>query len=111
MKLVEYAKLLGIDLVQSDDVPEVSDLRIVEVKPPMLENLDEGTEIMDVSLKLSETCVFSFDKHMDAIVESETSARQENAERFGKLNMAQENSREFDRRYKERPLNRIRVKK
>lgn len=87
-----------------------SDDRIVENPGQgQLEALDEGVSIMDVPLRLSEACSFDFDKHMDAITGDEDAAR-EHHKRYGMLNVAQENQRRFDARYKERPGNRIRFK-
>lgn len=112
MKLSEYVKIMGIDLREPDETPDVKDLRIVENKgKDFLEQLDEDTQIMDVPLNLNESCVFDFDKHIDAIICQESDALQEHEKKYTKLNSAQENAKEYDRRFKERPGNRIRFKR
>lgn len=111
MKLADYVRIMGIDLRETDEVPSVDDLRIVEnIGGDTLESLDEDTEIMDIPLNLSEACVFSFDKHVEAIVGAEATAIEEH-KKYTRFNVSQENAKEYDRRYKERPGNRIRYSK
>ena len=110
MKLADYVKIMGIDLREADGIPSTSDLKIVQNRGSTLESMDEDAAIMDVDLKLSEACVFNFAKHMDAIVCQEDAAREEH-KKYTKLNVAQQNSKEYDRRYKEKPGNRIRYKR
>lgn len=106
MKLSDYIKIMGIDLRESDDTPEIDDLRIIKNENRgTLESLDEDVAIMDVPLQLAESCTFHFEKHIDAIIGSEQDALKEH-EKFTKLNIAQENAKEYDRRYKEHPGNR-----
>lgn len=83
--------------------------RIVENSHGRLEDMDDDSSIMDVPLNLTEACQFDFSKHVKAISEQESTARVEH-EKYTKLNYAQENSRKYDARYKERPGNRIRYK-
>lgn len=112
MKLSEYAKIMGFELKEVDDCPSPDELRIVENESRgKLEELDEDTSVMDVELKLKEACSFDFDKHVSAIVGAEEAVAKERKEKYTKFNVAQEASKEFDKRYKERPQNRIRYVK
>lgn len=111
MKLSDYIRIMGIDLRETEEVPTIDELRVVDNSDAgSLESMDEDASVMDVPLKLSEACVFAFDKHIDAIIGDEEGARSEH-QKYTKLNIAQENSKEYDRRYKERPGNRIRFKR
>lgn len=110
MKLADYVKIMGIDLRETEEI-DSNELRIVANESKgKLESLDEDSSIMDVELNLDEACKFDFEKHMSSIVECEKVALEEHARKYTKLNTAQENSREYDRRYKERSHNRIRFK-
>jgi hypothetical protein len=111
MKLSDYAKIMGIELKEADECPSLQELRVVENNSAgKLEELDEDTDVMDIELKLKEACSFDFEKHVSAIAESEEAATKER-QKYASLNVAQENSKEFDKRYKERPQNRIRYVK
>ncbi len=99
-----------IETALVSNVEPVNDRIVENTGRGMLESLDEDCEIMGVPLNLSEACMFDFDKHIDAIVEQEDAARSDH-KKYTKLNYAQENAREYDARYKEKPENRIRFKK
>lgn len=89
---------------------DLGELRIVENAGSTLESMDEDGDILGVPLKLDEACAFDFSKHIDAIVGSED-ARAEEAKKHQKLNQAQSNQQEYDRRYKEMPRDRIKFKR
>lgn len=99
-----------IETALVSDVEPVNDRIVENTGKGMLESLDEDCEIMGVPLKLSEACMFDFDKHVNAIVEQEDAARNDH-KKYTKLNYAQENAREYDARYKEKPQNLTRFKK
>lgn len=111
MKLADYVRIMGIELRETIETPDIESLKVVKNEGiGSLESLDDDASIMDVPLRLGEACSFDFDKHMDAIVGHEQEAVEEH-KRYSKLNSAQENSKEYDRRYKERPLNRVRYRR
>jgi len=95
---------------KSDKQLSLRDLRIVENVVDGLRSLDEDCDIMGVPLRLDERCDFSFDKHIEAIVAQEEEALKAQKQRSD-VSYAQENQREWDRRYKERPMNRVRFVK
>jgi hypothetical protein len=105
MKLADYAKLLGFDLRESEPIPGIEELRIVERKEG-LANIDDDATVMGIPLRLSEACLFDLEKHADAIVTHEESRVKE--QKKHSKNIARTDSREYDRRYKELPQNRIR---
>lgn len=90
------------------NVSSLADLRIVVNVVDGLRSLDEDCDIMGIPLRLDERCTLSFNKHVDAIVAQEEEALKSQTQRAAS-NYAQENQREWDRRYKERPLNRTRI--
>ena len=111
-KLSDILNELGIDLHRVESTPSIDDLRIVESVDPLdLNTLDTDCSIMDVPLNLSEGCSFDFDKHVDAIVAQQEAADAEHRARYQTVDWAIENRREWNKRYSEAPVNKMRVRK
>lgn len=86
---------------------DIDDLRIVETpKGVSLSSLDDDGDIQGVELKLEEGCSLDFDKHMNAI----SSDEQDAINKSKKYYSANESLVEYDKRYKEKPKNRIKYK-
>jgi hypothetical protein len=111
MKLVDYVKIMGIDLREGDETIDVKSARIVENTNDagILEELDKETDIGGIALHLDEGCKFDFEKHINAIEKCDNDAIIKR-KRYVGLDFSQMNIKEYDRRYKERPNNRIRYK-
>ena len=106
MKIVQKAT----DRLAIPEALDLGEFRIVENVGSTLESMDEDGDILGVSLKLDEACAFDFNKHIDAIIDSED-ARATDSKKHQQLNQAQSNKQEYDRRYKEMPRDRIKFKR
>lgn len=85
------------------------DIIVENLEAGLLESIDDDGSIMDVPLNLKEACGFSFEKHIEAIVQSENEAAEEHS-RSMKSDAENDYAKRYDSRYKERPGNRIRYK-